>query len=370
MIKRKLITMYKNLGGPSIGGKTVIIECDDWGSMGIPNVQVRERLLNLGFPLDKNRFQYVDSLENPEDMEALYSVLNKFKDSEGRPPVFTLFCNTGNPDYSRIEMNGYQSYFSEPFSDAYKHLGYGPQMKNLWNQGLDEGLVSVEYHGREHLSFIPWMKALQECNPIVKQGFKHRFYSVSKANVPGFAQFYRPNYFIESQSEIPVLAESLVDGLQEFTTYFGFSPTVFNASNGVFVPELNQELIRAGVSYSAVPYSRLEWDSSTNSFIPVHRRFTLLCDGTMGYYVRNCNFEPGDPHYQSIQHVLDQIQGCFWAGTPAVISTHRANFVGGLDQNNRLHGLKELEKLLSTIVRRWPEVRFHSSAEFVNSIRS
>lgn len=362
--------MYKNLGGPSLKGKLVIFECDDWGSMGIPNLQTREELVKLGIEVDKNRFLFTDSLENPDDMEALYLVLNKFKDGFGKAPVFTLFCNTGNPDYGRIEMNGYQSYFSEHFSHAYSRLGYGSQMRVLWNQGLKEGLISAEYHGREHLSFIPWMKALQECQPMVKNGFKHRFYSVSQPNVPEFAHFYRPNFFIQSPNEIPALAESIVDGLNKFKSYFGFNPTVFNAPNGVYVNELNQELIKSGIGYSAVPYKRLEWDSFTKSYTPVQHKFAQIGNDSMGYYVRNCNFEPGDKSYESVQHVLDQIQGCFWAGKPAVISTHRVNFVGGLDQENRKKGLTELEKLLSMVVKKWPEVQFMSSAELVQKIRS
>ncbi len=43
---------------------------------------------------------------------------------------------------------------------------------------------------------------------------------------------------------------------------------------------------------------------------------------------------------------------------PAIISSHRVNYIGSLDKSNIDHGLQQLDTLLKTIVKKWPEVEF------------
>ncbi|GAF03251.1 hypothetical protein [Saccharicrinis fermentans] len=46
-----------------------------------------------------------------------------------------------------------------------------------------------------------------------------------------------------------------------------------------------------------------------------------------------------------------------------MISSHRVNYVGGLDVQNRSRGLKQLEQLLKQITKTWPDVEFITSEE-------
>ena len=48
---------------------------------------------------------------------------------------------------------------------------------------------------------------------------------------------------------------------------------------------------------------------------------------------------------------------------PAVISTHRANYVGGMQPENRDKGLSQLKSLIRQIQKNWPEVIFLSSSQ-------
>ena len=48
---------------------------------------------------------------------------------------------------------------------------------------------------------------------------------------------------------------------------------------------------------------------------------------------------------------------------PAVISTHRVNYVGSIDPKNRQKGLGELKRLISLILKKWPDVEFMSSSQ-------
>jgi hypothetical protein len=45
-----------------------------------------------------------------------------------------------------------------------------------------------------------------------------------------------------------------------------------------------------------------------------------------------------------------------------VISSHRVNYVGGLNPSNRDQGLKALDTLLGRIRSKWPEAEFITSS--------
>lgn len=82
--------------------------------------------------------------------------------------------------------------------------------------------------------------------------------------------------------------------------------------------------------------------------------------------VRNVVFEPTDE--RSIDwgaYTLKQIEAAFRWRQPAIISSHRVNFCGQINPQNRAQGLAALRTLLRKIVERWSEVEFVSIAELV-----
>ena len=62
----------------------------------------------------------------------------------------------------------------------------------------------------------------------------------------------------------------------------------------------------------------------------------------MTYGVRNCSFEPKE-HSDTVSRTLKQVELAFYYNRPAIISTHRINFCGGLDINNRDKNLRNFK---------------------------
>ena len=58
---------------------------------------------------------------------------------------------------------------------------------------------------------------------------------------------------------------------------------------------------------------------------------------------------------------MKQISAAFRWGKPAIISTHRVNFVGSISPYNREKGLRELKKLINAILKKWSDVEFMGS---------
>ena len=89
------------------------------------------------------------------------------------------------------------------------------------------------------------------------------------------------------------------------------------------------------------------------------------------YLVRNCVFEPTENRgLDWVAFCMQQIAAAFRWNLPANISSHRVNFCGHIDPQNRQKGLKELKLLLAAIVQRWPDVEFMTSNELGKLITS
>ena len=64
-----------------------------------------------------------------------------------------------------------------------------------------------------------------------------------------------------------------------------------------------------------------------------------------------------------VASALSQIKQAFYWGKPAIVSTHRVNYVGGMDMEHRDNNLRLLDQLLGKILAMWPDVEFTSSDE-------
>ena len=85
--------------------------------------------------------------------------------------------------------------------------------------------------------------------------------------------------------------------------------------------------------------------------------------------VRNVVFEPTSAMQSDwVSYTLGQIDKAFSWNRPAIVSSHRANFSGYLDPDNRETGLSALRELLARITSRWPDVEFLSSSQLYNLI--
>ena len=359
---RLVLNNLKNIPGSNVSGKIIVIECDDWGGIRMPSKAVYERLLKLEIPVNKSRYNSYDTLADNVDLEMLFKVLKSVNGRNGKPAVMTPVSNVANPDFEKIRESDFKTYYYEPFTATLKRYGRHPDTFQLWQQGIKEGIFTPESHGREHIAVQFWMQKLREGDRKVKLAFDNEFISIETDGMPKAVKQFRPEFFYNTIDQKSFLEHSIKDGVELFHNIFGYRPTVFVPSNGIFHPDLEPSLARTGVPYlytgQCDPVYNL--DGSVNHNL---HKFDQKSKSGLRYYMRNCAFEPTDELYRGIGITLKQIESAFRWKKPAIISTHRVNFVGGIDQNNREKGLSELSLLLKVIVKKWPEVEFLSSAE-------
>ena len=357
----------KNLQGRRSKRKLLVIECDDWGSIRMPSLNIHTQMIRDKIPFSRNRFNDFDTIENKQDLEYLFEVLLSVRDKKGRAAVMTPVTNVANPDFKKIKERGFTEYFYEPFTETLKSYERDPDTLNTWKKGMEHGIFVPEMHGREHVSVQFWMQQLQKGNKNVLRAFDYKFIAVSVKGINPVLDQFRPEFYFNKPEQVEFLKIAVSDGIRLFKNIFGYSPRIFVPSNSLFHPVFEKDLAEAGVKYLYV-----------NTFNPIPGKNGKIkykyfksgkktSDGLIRY-TRNCAFEPTDPRYRGIDFTLKQIEIAFRWNQPANISSHRVNFIGGIEKKNREKGLSELKLLLDKVVRNWPEVEFVSSAEMLTEI--
>ena len=88
------------------------------------------------------------------------------------------------------------------------------------------------------------------------------------------------------------------------------------------------------------------------------------------YITRNCFFEPSLQGEDWVDSCINNISIAFRWHKPAIISTHRVNYIGSHNPANRDIGLFQLKVLLQTILRNWPEVQFMTTPQLGELMKS
>lgn len=60
-----------------------------------------DKIRNLGYQVNRNKYESNDCLESGEDLSRLLEVLIKFKDECGNNPIITANFVMSNPDFEK-----------------------------------------------------------------------------------------------------------------------------------------------------------------------------------------------------------------------------------------------------------------------------
>lgn len=361
-----MIDLRKNLSnaiGWSTNRKIVVIESDDWGSVRTRSKRDYDEMLSKGLSVDRSIFTKYDGLESNNDLENLFEVLSKHKDSTGRSAVLTPMCVVANPDFEKISASDFREYHFENLSETCKRYPNHHRVLDLWRKGIEKRLFVPALHGREHLSVSRWMKLLQENNKGIRIAFEHESWGASRykgEEIPEYLGAFHPDY----ATDIPKLKEIIESAGELFKQNCDYAPTHFIAPNRESAKVLDETFGKIGVKYLTLAKLRrypLGNDKYKRELIWLGKRNTKL--GQL-YLTRNCGFEQVDPSISDwVDRCMCEINNSFNWKKPAVISSHRVNYISLIEPKNADLGLGELNRLLKSILGKWPEVEFMTSTE-------
>jgi hypothetical protein len=362
-IKQKIHFNLKNSIGKSLKQKYIIFESDDWGSIRMPSIETLNILKSKGISLDKadnKRYTHNDTLASSDDLELLFGVLSKHKDSVGNSPIFTALSVVANPNFKKIEESNFKSYFCEPFTVTLKNYGHHKAF-DLWKEGMNKNLFYPEFHGREHLNVPVWMRALKAQDKDTMLAFENKLWAIKSEFTKNI--FYEAAFDVEHQTDINEHKLILEEGLKMFKQIHGYKARVIVPPNGSFNRALEEICFNNGIKFIGASKVQKE-PLGNNKHKKVFHWFGQKNKFNQIYLTRNAFFEPNKPsNSEDINSCLKNIHYAFKWKKPAVISTHRTNYCGTLNIKNRDKSLKQLDELLSKIVELWPDVKFITSSQ-------
>jgi hypothetical protein len=337
---------------------------DDWGSLRIRSAKDQKQLVAKGLKIN-NRFDQFDTLESNTDMEALFEVLLKHKDHKGNHPVITAVTNVANPNFKRIKEEGFKNYYYESIEQTYQRYPDSNKVLDLVKQGIQQNIFVPQSHGREHLQVNWWMHELQDENSFSRKVFENEFFffqsNYIKENRRG--RDFSAAFDVWDKRDIESHQEIIKSGLDLFKDLYGYRSEIFTPPAMFYNPSIENVLRKEGI----------EWlDVGRNFKIPLKggsERYQFNYLGRkkrsgLKVLVRNAVFESNMSEKDNgVDRCLYDIDQAFKSKQPALISNHRASFVGGIDTANRNKGLTTLDKLLTQITTKWGDVEFISAKE-------
>jgi len=362
----------KNLAGTRFPDKYVVLSFDDYGNVRTDSRKALDTI-RTSSAASLDQFDEFDAVETVGDLEALYGVLTSVKDSEGRPAVVTTYTNSANPDFEQIRKH-LDGFYPEPIEKTFERLAAEqPQAYDgAWNllfEGIGHGLISPQFHGREHLNLAVFNALLDQRDPSLMACLATR----SICGLSPGSEFegvnFTASYAVVDGSETEEHREIISDGLGLFRRAFGFASITFTPPAGQISPKQYPFLESLGIlaiDKSQRCIRRISADRTVrevNILGPSrrHRHLNL---------VRNVVFEPGKRMFSDpVGHALLQIEAAFRWKKPAIISSHRVNFGGHIDPRNRDRGLSALRDLLKNLTRRWPDVKFISADQLTRKMQ-
>lgn len=358
-LKNRLKKNFINSIGWKSNRKLITFQSDDWGSERIPYHISNKNLNDAGINVDKCHYLKFDSIASDKDVDSLFDLLSSHKDNHGNHPTFNANVILNNPNFKKIKAHNYAEYFSVNLVETMNRAGkLNSDTLSIWNKGINSSLFYPQLHGFHHLNHLRWLRYLQADIKVIRNAFNLGVFGVSKNSTNEIDKSVLAAFDYDHPKDISRLTSLLTTAHSDFYKYFNYNSKSFIAPNYVWFDEIENVLNNLNIKYlQSASVQRVPDARKKHKF---KRHFTGEMNSlNQKYIIRNVIFEPSEnKNIDWVDKCLNEIEIAFLWKKPAVISTHRVNFVGTRDSTNRDEGLFALNTLLNRILKKWPDVEF------------
>jgi hypothetical protein len=370
---KKGIDAYLNYRSFKTNRQLVIIESDDWGSLRTKDKKTRDKLNLISKAVKNDQYVQLDSIANAEDLAALFEVLNSVKDTKGNPACLTANICTANPNFEAIKAANFEEFHYKPFTKALKDCSQGEDLFGLWQNGEQEKLFMPQLHGREHLHALAWLAELKAGNKELLKAF-----DLETWGIPYTALLKQRRKNLQAALDVYGLEGEadyhqhwIKDSTHIFKKSFGYASKSFIAPAYYWHSKIQSILAEANIK--SIQGIKLQYEPRHHKKTNYNRKLHYIGerDKSSGiiHAPRNSFFEPSSaPHKDWVNATLKEIQTAFDKKKPAIIGSHRINYIGSLNESNRTKNLAMLKIILQKIVLKYPDVEFIDSARLADII--
>lgn len=329
----------------------VLFHSDDWGMVRSP--KDKSFITKFGEP----KVWAYDQLESVEELELIYNILSKYKDSNQNHPIIEANFVVSNPDFSATKKADYQSIILKPITEY-------PELIKKWNEGIKRRVFIPQYHGRLHFNYDKMLDMVQN-DPVSKEIFDLEFHG-------GLNNYKQGNWTLHSEyqkwedgSQLPYeqLLKWLNEGISDFHKAFGYSPKSTIAPQYIFTPTTAKAFVEAG--FKTIQGTNMQMYKKNNRAISKNIPTGSVYYKGLVALSRNLKFEPSRGHLDwKYEAAIMKCKILIKKNIPIIIDSHRINYVGKFAEEGR----EELDKLLANLTKLG--CLFLSSEELGDAIRN
>jgi hypothetical protein len=332
--------------GFAFGRPLVVLQSDDWGRVGVRDGEGWEELRALGMNLGERSYDFY-SLETAEDVAAIVSLLQRHRDSTGRPASLGMNFIVANVDFDKVSANNFRQIYLRALTEGLPEGWKRPGLFEAYREGISAGVLSPALHGTTHF-----------CRPAVERhlvdpgerGVLLR--GLWKAGVPyihwrmpwiGF-EYWDPEPHGEEDFLTSEVQESLIaPAVETFIRFFSKAPRSACAPGYRANQSTYGAWAKRGIRVA---------QNGPGSAMPPH----FDGNGILHLY-RSMDFEPAVEEEFSVDACLRVAEDCFARGVPAIVSVHSINFHSTIkDFRSRTLGL--LDEFLAALEAKHPDLLY------------
>lgn len=371
---KKAVGKYIDFKSVKTDRHLLVIESDDWGSYRTMNNQIRAKLNAISKRVQEDKFVQLDNIANETDLSEFFETLQSVKDAEGNPACVTANICTANPDFDKIKASGFEEFYYKPFTSALREYSQKTDIFGLWKKGMHQKIFVPQLHGREHLHALAWLAELRVGNKDLLKAFDlqawgipyHAILRQKRSNLQAALDVYH------MQGEEAYHRKWIIDSAQIFKDHFGCDATSFIAPAYTWHSNAHKHLNQ--INIKSLQGIKLQYEPNSHQKKTIynkrpHHIGEVDKNSGLVHLPRNAFFEPASaPQKDWVRITLDGIKDAFHKNQPAIIGSHRINYIGSLNEKNRTHNLAMLKTILQKTIQQYPEVEFVSSKQLADII--
>jgi hypothetical protein len=335
---------WKKWSSPEPVRPIVLIQSDDWGRAGLPDIESLDALKQAGAQVGHSAWDFY-GLESEDDLHHLGNVLSQHKDIDGNPACLTANIVMANADFPRMKEENFSQFryvsIDKGFPAPWKNFNILASYKEL----ISKGVFYPALHGFTHFSPKLMLDAWHD------QG-----------------NFGR-NARLLFQRDIPYLAS--------LTPEFNFALLRRNGRKELFATEAEQRLwIGMGVKLFQECFGILPLSTCAPGYRANELTYQLWAEhgirvaqtasGSAPYVNHGLLFIPRTVFFepalnlnasQVVAAALGQANAAIAQGKAIVICSHSINYIQR-HLGKREESLNALDLLLTGLLKTYPNLRF------------
>jgi hypothetical protein len=370
---KKGIDVYLNYKSFTTNRQLLVIESDDWGSLRTKDKHTRDKLNLIGAKVTNDPYIQLDSIASADDLTVLFQALNSVKDAKGNSACITPNVCTANPDFEAIKSTNFEEFRYKGFTETLDQYSRGENLFDLWKSGEGEMLFMPQLHGREHLHALAWLDELKAGNTDLLKAFDLETWGIpyralikqKRKNLQAALDVYG------MEGEADYHKQWIEDSANIFKNSFGYASKSFIAPAYHWHENVHHELAQSkiktlqGIKLQYQPLTRKNKDFIRKP----HYLGELDRSSGLVYTVRNAFFEPHlASHKDWVDIALTGVKQAFENKKPAIIGSHRINFIGRLDERHRAKNIAMFRDMLQQLVKNYPNIEFIDSGRLADII--